>query len=50
MLCMPSYLGGYTNTETKLDFTGQPQQSITYHKRDSNSSVLTTTELFTYTP
>jgi RHS repeat-associated protein len=47
---MPSYLGGYTNTETKLDFTGQPQESITYHKRDSNSSVLTTTELFTYTP
>ncbi len=50
MLCMPSYLGGYTNTETKLDFTGQPQQSITYHKRDINSSELTTTELFTYTP
>ena len=35
-----NYLGGYTNTETKLDFTGQPQQSITYHKRDSNSSFI----------
>ena len=45
-----NYLGGYTNTETKVDFTGQPQQNTTYHKRDANSSELTTTEQFTYTP
>ncbi|GEN78205.1 hypothetical protein CHA01nite_39450 [Chryseobacterium hagamense] len=27
------YLGGYTNTETELDFAGVTKLSKTYHKR-----------------
>lgn len=45
-----NYLGGYTYADTKLDFTGVPQYSITYHKRISTDTELKTTEAFTYSP
>ena len=45
-----NYLGGYTYADSKLDFTGMPQYSITYHKRLSTDTELKTTEAFTYSP
>ena len=44
-----SYLGGYVQTDTKLDFDGTPQYTITKHKRLSSSTELTTRDDFTYT-
>jgi RHS repeat-associated protein len=43
-----NFLGGYTYTDTKLDFVGVPQYSITYHKRSSGATELKTKEAFTY--
>jgi RHS repeat-associated protein len=43
-----NHLGGYTYTDSKLDFTGKPEYIITYHKRLSGSTELKTKEAFTY--
>ena len=48
---MKNYLGGYTQTDTKLDFVGVPQYSITTHRRlTGDPTELKTTEAFTYSP
>jgi len=43
-----NHLGGYTNTETELDFAGVPKLSKTYHKRLSGDTERVITETFTY--
>ncbi|OXB11116.1 RHS repeat-associated core domain-containing protein [Flavobacterium reichenbachii] len=43
-----NYLGGYTYTDSKLDFTGKTQYSITRHKRLSTDAELTVKDAFTY--
>jgi RHS repeat-associated protein len=46
-----NYLGGYTNTESKLDaFSGQLQYTITKHKRTDADTELVIKEAFTYSP
>ena len=47
---LTNYLGGYTYTDTNLDFSGVPQYTTTYHKRLASSVELKTTEVFTYSP
>ncbi|MDR6969107.1 RHS repeat-associated protein [Flavobacterium arsenatis] len=42
-----NYLGGYTYTDTKLDFSGKATYSTTYHKRSSGDELITREE-FTY--
>ncbi|MDR6919554.1 DUF6443 domain-containing protein [Chryseobacterium sp. 2987] len=43
-----NYLGGYTQTESKLDFAGTVQKSVTRHKRLSTDTERVITENFTY--
>jgi len=43
-----NYLGGYTKTESKLDFAGVPQESYTYHKRLSTDTEIIIKERFEY--
>ncbi len=43
-----NYLGGYTKTETFLDFIGTPQKTIKKHKRKSLDAEVQITERFTY--
>ncbi|WP_310001789.1 RHS repeat-associated core domain-containing protein, partial [Chryseobacterium sp. 2987] len=43
-----NYLGGYTQTESKLDFAGTVQKSVTKHKRLSTDTERVITETFTY--
>lgn len=43
-----NYLGGYTKTESDLDFAGAVQQTKTYHKRLSSDTEKVITETFTY--
>ncbi|TLX24657.1 RHS repeat-associated core domain-containing protein [Chryseobacterium indologenes] len=43
-----NHLGGYTITETELDFSGVPKQIITSHKRRSNEIGITIKERFEY--
>ena len=43
-----NHLGGYTNTETELDFAGVPKLSKTYHKRLSTDTEKVITETFEY--
>ncbi|RKT01463.1 DUF6443 domain-containing protein [Chryseobacterium defluvii] len=43
-----NYLGGYTKTETKLDFSGIALQNNTYHKRLITDVEKVITETFTY--
>ena len=46
-----NYLGGYTNTDSKLDtFSGQLQYTVQKHKRTGNDAELTVKEAFTYSP
>lgn len=47
-----SYLStsGYTCTDTKFDFSGKPEYTVTYHKRLKSDVVLKTKEMFTYSP
>ena len=47
---LTNYLGGYTYTDTNLDFSGVPQYTKTYHKRLASSVELKTTEVFAYSP
>ncbi|WP_188618760.1 DUF6443 domain-containing protein, partial [Cloacibacterium rupense] len=43
-----NYLGGYTKTETELDFAGVPQKTYTYHKRLSTDTEIIVKERFEY--
>ncbi|WP_394776830.1 DUF6443 domain-containing protein [Flavobacterium sp.] len=45
-----NHLGGYTNTDTKLDFSGKVLYTITKHKRSYGDNELTVREEFTYSP
>ncbi|BFO66518.1 DUF6443 domain-containing protein [Chryseobacterium sp. KCF3-3] len=43
-----NHLGGYTKTESELDFAGAPLQVRTYHKRLNTDTERVITEVFTY--
>uniref|UniRef100_UPI0025F8E10E DUF6443 domain-containing protein n=1 Tax=uncultured Chryseobacterium sp. TaxID=259322 RepID=UPI0025F8E10E len=43
-----NYLGGYTHTESLLDFSGVPKQTVTRHKRLSTDTERIITETFEY--
>ncbi|UKB82911.1 hypothetical protein LF887_18115 [Chryseobacterium sp. MEBOG06] len=43
-----NHLGGYTKTESKLDFAGLPQQTITTHLRKTGEPGITVKERFVY--
>jgi len=43
-----NYLGGYTKTESVLDFTGTPQSTITRHKRKTADTEVKIAERFKY--
>ena len=43
-----NHLGGYTRTESKLDFAGAPKQVKTSHKRKTNDIGVTVNERFEY--
>lgn len=43
-----NHLGGYTRTETLLDFAGISQKTNTYHKRDGNTAEAQVKERFVY--
>ncbi|KPE48913.1 hypothetical protein AOB46_22825, partial [Chryseobacterium indologenes] len=43
-----NHLGGYTQTESKLDFAGTVQKMVTRHKRLSTDTERVITETFTY--
>ncbi|MCC9019745.1 DUF6443 domain-containing protein [Flavobacterium lipolyticum] len=45
-----NHLGGYTNTNSSLDFTGKSLYTITKHKRTSGDTELTIREEFNYSP
>ncbi|WP_237732411.1 DUF6443 domain-containing protein [Flavobacterium sp. UGB4466] len=45
-----NHLGGYTNTNSKLDFTGKSLYTVTKHKRTSGDTELTIKEEYTYSP
>jgi len=40
---------GYTQTDTKFDFIGNPQYTKTQHKKDASGYLVTTKDVFTYT-
>ena len=44
-----NYLGGFTQVDTKLDFIGKTNYTITTHKRLSSSLLIKVTDAFTYT-
>ncbi|WP_336686327.1 DUF6443 domain-containing protein [Chryseobacterium bernardetii] len=43
-----NHLGGYTKTESRLDFSGTPQTVVTRHKRLTTDTERVITENFTY--
>jgi len=43
-----NHLGGYTHTESKLDFAGLPKQAVTKHKRLDTDAERIITETFEY--
>ncbi|MCD1118736.1 DUF6443 domain-containing protein [Chryseobacterium turcicum] len=43
-----NHLGGYTKTESELDFSGTPKMAITRHKRLNSDTEKVITENFTY--
>ncbi|SEW25316.1 RHS repeat-associated core domain-containing protein [Chryseobacterium wanjuense] len=43
-----NHLGGYTKTETELDFAGVPQKKNTYHLRKQGETGVTVQERFVY--
>ena len=45
-----NHLGGFTKTESELDFTGVVQQSFTSHSRASTTTEVTIEENFEYDP
>ncbi|MFH6990749.1 RHS repeat-associated core domain-containing protein, partial [Flavobacterium collinsii] len=47
---LQNHLGGYTNIENGLDFTGKSLYTVTRHKRTSGDSEVTVSEGYTYSP
>lgn len=45
-----NHLGGFTKSESQLDFAGVPQKTITKHQRLSSDTPKIITEIFTYDP
>jgi RHS repeat-associated protein len=45
---LTNYLGGYTYTDSKLDFIGKTLYTITNHRKDPSSIEYVTKEAFTY--
>jgi RHS repeat-associated protein len=45
-----NHLGGFTQTDSNLDFIGKTNYTITTHKRMSTDAVLTVKDNFTYSP
>lgn len=43
-----NHLGGYTKTESELDFTGLPQKSVMYHARKSDESGVVIQQRYIY--
>lgn len=43
-----NHLGGYTRTESELDFAGIPQKTFTFHKRKNTDVILQINERFVY--
>lgn len=43
-----NHLGGYTQVDSQLTFTGLPSKTVTYQKQNSSATVLTITDVFTY--
>lgn len=43
-----NHLGGYTQVDSKLSFTGIPTKTITYQKQNSSATVLTITDINSY--
>jgi RHS repeat-associated protein len=43
-----NYLGGYTDVESKIDFSGKTLLAITRHKRTTDADEIRTDEVFTY--
>ena len=43
-----NYLGGYTQVDTKLDWTGKAEYTLTKHKRVSSSTEIVTKDMFEY--
>ncbi|MCL9805438.1 DUF6443 domain-containing protein [Flavobacterium amniphilum] len=44
-----NYLGGYTEVDSKLDFMGKTEYTITRHKRTGSDTEIVITDSFTYT-
>ncbi len=40
---------GFTQTDTDFDFIGNPQYTITQHKKDAQAAILSTKDVYTYT-
>ncbi|MGB3342775.1 MAG: hypothetical protein WBA61_02575 [Aequorivita sp.] len=40
---------GYTQTDSKFDFIGNPEYTLTQHKKDAQATVLSIKDVFTYT-
>ncbi|MFB3386609.1 DUF6443 domain-containing protein [Flavobacterium sp. LAR06] len=45
-----NHLGGYTSTDSSLDFLGKTMYTISRHKRTASDTELTVKEVFTYSP
>ena len=43
-----NYLGGFTRTQTKLDFVGKIEYNLTSHSRSTQTAVVTTKDVYTY--
>ncbi|AWM13817.1 type IV secretion protein Rhs [Flavobacterium sediminis] len=44
-----NHLGGYTQVDTKLDWAGQVDYTLTTHQYDANAAVVTVKDMYTYT-
>lgn len=43
-----NHLGGYTQVDNQLNFTGTPAKTVTYQKQNSSAAVLTVTDIYSY--
>ena len=45
-----NHLGGFTQTESVLDFSGKTSEMYTYHSKDTSSAQVTVKDRFVYSP
>ncbi|KIX21322.1 hypothetical protein SY27_06275, partial [Flavobacterium sp. 316] len=45
-----NHLGGFTQIDSKLDWAGKTEYTITTHKYDTNATTITVTDRFSYSP